>query len=364
MAYFSKYLNYFLRDISNRVKWGYFIFFVTNKCNSKCKHCFYWKNLNSKSRELNLNEINEISKKTGGIEVLLLSGGEPFLRKDLFEIISLFIKNNKVKVVSIPTNAILTDKIIDITKKLAESYPKITFSINLSIDNLYSKNDIIRGVKGCFRKSIKALERLQKLKRINKNLEIVVNTTISNSNYKNIQNIIKFFKKFDITYHNFELLRGSPKEKNFNLPRIEEIKKIHAKAINAREYYINKNKSGNFLTNLFEKIYVLGIMKYSQTIKEKVLQKQDLPFICSAGKNIIVLEPEGDIRLCEQLPRIGNLRDYNYNIIDLLKSASAKKMIKTIKKCKCTHACFLNMSIARDKKSLIKVPYYFIKWKK
>ncbi|MFA5318151.1 MAG: radical SAM/SPASM domain-containing protein [Patescibacteria group bacterium] len=357
MAYYRKYLNYFLNKNLKKVKWGYVIFFVTNRCNSKCKHCFYWQELNS-GNELSINEIEKISSKFGQTQVLLLSGGEPFLRDDLFEIISLFIKNNGVKVVSIPTNGLLTNKITEITQKLSQAFPKITFSINPSIDALYEKNDDLRGVQGSFTRSIQTVKELEKIKKQRKNVEIVVNTTISNFNYRDIDDIIDFFKQFNITYHNFELLRGNPKEKSVLLPPLDEIKKIHLKAINIRNYYIKKN------SGLLEKIIVLGVVKYTQSLKEKFIKTGAQQIKCSAGKNVIVLEPNGDVRLCELHPSVGNLREYNYDIEELLKNEKAGRMFKIIEKCGCTHVCFINMSIANDKKSLFKIPYYFLKWKK
>lgn len=357
MKYYKKYLNFLVGKISGKIRWGYLIFFVTNRCNAKCRHCFYWKNLNKKD-ELSLEEIGKISKKLGTVQVLLLSGGEPLLRADLFEIISLFIKNNHTQVVSIPTNALLSSHIANVTERLAINFPEITFSINPSIDELFERNDEIRGIKGAFEKSIETLHEIEKLRKKYNNIELVINTTISAFNYREIDTIIDYFKGFDITYHNFELLRGSPKEKDMMLPPLEEIKKIHAKALRARNYYIDKGKSG-----FIEKISVLGITKYAQSIKEKVLDSGSLPFVCSAGKNIIVLEPNGEVKLCELLPSVGNLKEYNYDIEQLLKSEKAGRLFETIKECKCTHVCFINMSIANDKKTLLKVPFYYLKWK-
>jgi len=362
MVYYKKYLGYLKRKIFSEVRWGYVIFFVTNKCNSRCRHCFYWKDLN-KGGEMNLEEIEKITKNIGGVEVLLLSGGEPFLRKDLFEIISFFIKNNSAKVVSIPTNALDTKKIIGTTIRLLEQFPNVTFSINPSIDGLYEKNEEFRGIKNSFEKSIKTLKRLEKIKKKYKNLDIVINTTISNLNYKDIDEIIEFFKNFDITYHNFELLRGNPKEKSINLPSLSEIREIHPKIIRLRNFYINKNKKYSGFEKLLERTSVLGVTKYTQILKERVLDNKGFPFICSAGKNIFVLEPNGDLKLCELHPAVGNLRDYEYDVEKLLKNKRAKQMFEAVKKCRCTHICFLNMSIANDKKSLIKIPYYFLKWK-
>lgn len=359
MKYYEKYLQFFLGKISGNIRWGYLIFFVTGRCNAKCGHCFYWKNLNKKD-ELSLEEIGKISKKLGPVQVLLLSGGEPVLREELFEIVSLFIKNNDTKVVSIPTNALLPQKVANVAERLAASFPEITFSINPSIDELFERNDEIRGIKGAFDKSIGTLRELEKLRQKYNNIELVVNTTVSAFNYKDIDEIIEYFKQFDLTYHNFELLRGSPKEKNLTLPPLSEIKKIHLKAIRARNFYIERRQSG-----LLEKISVLGITKYTQTLKERVLNSGNLPFICSAGKNIIVLEPDGQVKLCELLPSVGNLKEHNYDIEDLLKNEKTKRQMAEIaNNCRCTHVCFINMSVANDRKTLFKVPYYFLKWKK
>jgi MoaA/NifB/PqqE/SkfB family radical SAM enzyme len=254
---------------------------------------------------------------------------------------------------------LLPDKIAKVVERLAASFPKITFSINPSIDALYEKNDEVRGIKGAFDRSIETIRELETLRKKYENIELVVNTTISAFNYRDIDNMIDYFKKYDLTYHNFELLRGSPKEKSLSLPPLNEIKKIHLKALKARNFYIDKRKSG-----FIEKLSVLGITKYSQTIKENVLDSRDLPFVCSAGKNIIVLEPNGDVKLCELLPSVGNLKEHSYDIEQLLSNNSTRQMSETVKTCKCTHVCFINMSIANDRKTLLKVPYYFFKWKK
>ncbi|MBI4698270.1 MAG: hypothetical protein HY758_05010 [Nitrospirae bacterium] len=172
--------------------------------------------------------------------------------------------------------------------------------------------------------------------------------------------MIEYFRQFNLTYHNFELLRGSPKEKNLTLPPLSEVKKIHSKAIRARNYYIERMKLG-----LLEKISVLGITKYTQSLKERVLDSGDFPFICSAGKNIIVLEPDGQVKLCELLPSVGNLKEYNYDIEVLLKNDRTKRQMAEIADhCRCTHVCFINMSVANDIKTPFKLPYYFLKWKK
>ena len=95
-------------------------FFVTGLCNLRCKMCFYLDNIEKarKKDELTLDEIRKISEKLKPFIWLLISGGEPFLRDDIFDICKTFYQNNNVKNITIPTNGLETEKIIEITDKL------------------------------------------------------------------------------------------------------------------------------------------------------------------------------------------------------------------------------------------------------
>ena len=98
-------------------------FFVTNKCNCACKHCFALKELNNPLRDdLTLDEIRQISFSMGNFIYLLIGGGEPFLRPDLPEIVRIFYENNNVLNVTIATNGSLTDTIIDCTKQILRNF--------------------------------------------------------------------------------------------------------------------------------------------------------------------------------------------------------------------------------------------------
>ncbi|MFA7088385.1 MAG: radical SAM protein, partial [Patescibacteria group bacterium] len=146
------------------------IFFVTSRCNSRCRHCFNWRNI-GKVVDLDLIEIEKRAKRLPHFDNLLLSGGEPFLRKDLADLINIFVRNNKIKTVSIPTNGLLTASIIDILEKIL-LIPNINaVNINFSLDGLNDIHDNIRGIEGNFvitMESIKAVSALrEKYPRLN-----------------------------------------------------------------------------------------------------------------------------------------------------------------------------------------------------
>ncbi|HUS51890.1 MAG TPA: radical SAM protein, partial [Candidatus Bathyarchaeia archaeon] len=140
------------------------IFYVTSQCNLRCEHCFYWQNLNKKDKELSLEEIEKISSSMGPLLWLSLTGGEPFLRSDLGKIVKIFVKNNQVRHLSIPTNGYLTERIVSETEKIVSQNPKTTFSISLSCDGPEKIHDLIRGKKGAFKRMVETAKELKSLK--------------------------------------------------------------------------------------------------------------------------------------------------------------------------------------------------------
>ena len=98
------------------------IFFVTNRCNAKCKHCFYWQSLNNNTDELSIKEIKQvILSLKNKIDTLLITGGEPLMRNDLYEIINLFNQINHTKKVHITTNGALTKKLFKLCEKILKT---------------------------------------------------------------------------------------------------------------------------------------------------------------------------------------------------------------------------------------------------
>ena len=55
-----------------------FIFFITSKCNLRCRHCFYAENLNKPDSELSIDEIEKISQNMNDLLWFSMTGGEPF----------------------------------------------------------------------------------------------------------------------------------------------------------------------------------------------------------------------------------------------------------------------------------------------
>ena len=83
--------------------------YMNSICNLTCEHCYYWRNLNQRD-DLTLEEFSRLSAELGGFENLNLSGGEPFIRSEFAEVCTLFIRNNGVRQIYVPTSGYFTER--------------------------------------------------------------------------------------------------------------------------------------------------------------------------------------------------------------------------------------------------------------
>ena len=159
---------------------------ITRACNLKCRQCDVWKK-NEPIYELNLDEWKCIISKLSswlGTFCLVITGGEPMLRRDIFELIQY---SNEMGIVTyMITNSMLIDK--NNAKKLIKSkLDKVT----ISIDGLAETHDYLRGIKGSFNKSIQAIKFINDFKRRYKsNLKLSINIAITKYNLHEIIDII------------------------------------------------------------------------------------------------------------------------------------------------------------------------------
>ncbi len=354
---FARYAIQLFKNAFVRNKLEFLIFFVTSNCNCLCSTCFYWRELN-KSSDLSVDEIKKISNSIGRFRTLLLSGGEPFLRDDLFEVCRPFIENNRISALTIPTNGILTEKIARFSERILKAYPDLILSISISIDGFRESHDSTRGVDGVFDKAIKTLNELLKLKNRYRGLEVIVNTVITNRSISQLENFMDFtFNNFDIDYHDFELLRGDYKDKNLYLPNLGEIKKIHNLIIRNRKRYLKRKH-----VNSLEYFAVISLLKMSQKLKERFLAKKRALYTCSAGRNIAVLNADGNVKLCELKPVVGNIKETNYDFPAVLKSKQANRLKMSIKEtnCSCTHVCFIKLTISSYFRTIFYLVYNYL----
>ena len=163
-------------------------FAITYKCHYKCQYCSAKFLCKPNKKEMTTEQILDMLKQADKLGIIhyQFTGGEPTLRgiDELCEIIKK--SNPKEHLISFVTNALYFNK-KDLTKLKKAGLD----TIQLSIESLNpEENDKIRGVKGNFKKTIKALRWSQELK-----LNICLSTVVTHQNIKNINNLLEFSKK-------------------------------------------------------------------------------------------------------------------------------------------------------------------------
>lgn len=321
------------------------VYYITNNCNSRCKHCFYWKNLNKSKNELNQEQIKKIAQSLKHpLDMLSITGGEPYMRKDITQICNIFYKYNKTKRINIATNGFLTDFIVKSTKQILKQNPKKRLTIFISLDGLEKTHDFMRGVKGAFKKAIETIIKLKKIK--NKNLSLFAATTICNQNYKELPKLIKFVKKLKII-HKFNILRDNSTVYNIDKKILHDFNPQSSILPKLNYLEICHNQIKKNAKTLSSKIEALKI-RYSIDM----LKTEKPTLNCLARFTNAVLFPEGEVSVCEPTKAFGNLKETNYNFERLWNLQKAKQMKAKLTNCFCLQSCNLLNSMKYDAKTI------------
>ncbi|PJE69315.1 hypothetical protein COU96_00395 [Candidatus Shapirobacteria bacterium CG10_big_fil_rev_8_21_14_0_10_38_14] len=332
------------------------ILYVTNRCNARCSHCFYWQEVaQGVKKELSLSQIEKIAKTLEDpLSTLSITGGEPFLRKDLGEICQLFYQFNRTRKINIVTNGFYAERIKGIVENILQKCP-VDLNIQVSLDGLQKTHDRIRRI-AIFDKAIETIRTLSELSKKFKNFQVTIQTTVTKQNLNELRKLGKFIqKKFPSVHHGFQFVRSATFDvyqidKNIlsglNPQAREPLLSVEEMETAFRDFgqFANKN---TLLLSSFIKAMNRGIIK---------VKKEEKPYVkCLAGKYDAVVWPDGKVSMCEFTKPFAKLTDYDFNFYELWKSEKADKMRQKIKSCFCTHTCnFLN-AMQFDKKVLLEV---------
>lgn len=133
-----------------------FVLAVTYNCNSRCRMCNIWKR-----EPLPILDVKEYAKLPNSIREVNITGGEPFLRLELVEIIKILIgKNPKVRII-ISSNGFATELIKKQMTEIVKIKPDI--GVGLSLDGIGEVHDQVRGIPGGFEKVMQTIKMLKQL---------------------------------------------------------------------------------------------------------------------------------------------------------------------------------------------------------
>lgn len=268
---------------------------ITNKCNKRCKHC-YQENYNGK--EFSIEELIEIANQY--IDLLKeynklnnqnikghinLTGGEPFVREDIFQLLDYFKKHQKLFDFAILTNGSLLDE--KVVCRLKEYNPK---SVQISLDGNKLTHNNIRG-KGSYEEVVKALKLLHKYK-----IKSIVSFTANNTNYKEFSEVVKIGRKYMAykVWTDRMVPIGCSNNSAVTTLSKEEV----------LDYIKIVGKEQKKLINRISKLKIGGERSL------QFLNGVSTSYNCSAGDGLIIILENGDVMPCRRLPIIaGNIKE-------------------------------------------------------
>lgn len=322
---------------------------ITYRCNSRCKTCNIWLIQKRIPREAELT-LEEWSKVLKSLERspfwITISGGEPFLREDLAEIVKMIDKYNKPKIINIATNGILwriiPQRVEEILSNISD---KTILVINFSLDGIGELHDWIRGVPGNYIFLKKAYEGVKRLKTKYHNLIVGIHTVISSWNVDAIPMIYHTVKKeFSPDQYIAEIAEERREMENFGsgiVPSMDKFAKIIDFLINQIEKDLKQNiwKGFAVITEAFRIEYYKFVRDLYLTGKQKLSSY--------AGYASAHISPIGDVWECAVYASfMGNLREYNYDFKKLWNSHRAWQVRKNVKRghlCPLANECYSNM---------------------
>ena len=314
-------------------------FDVTDRCQMKCVTCSKWKTVASDVMKSELSTedwkkiLTDLKNWLGEGLWFCFSGGEPFLRPDIFEIAE-HAHNLGFKVASM-TNGFsishLYEKIID------SKIESLNFSLNAINNPLI--HDESRGREGSYEKTLDAIFTLKKLRdEKHKELGLNIATIMMPDNLDEIIPLVEFVTKNKISGIMFQLMddkesfhgyfyQKSCKTSDYKMPKELrlEYKKMAKKAIEIIDRLVEMKLAGHSIYNSFEQ---LEAMKIFFNNPEDILQS----IKCDVGSTNYAIDPYGNVRLCFNMLPVGNVKE---NLPEEIwvneKSKKCREMTKTCK---------------------------------
>jgi len=305
---------------------------VTHRCNLKCLMCNIYK---TKIDELSLAELDPILRdlKTAGFEIIEITGGEPFMRSDLFEIFALLEQRGFRYTLN--TNGILLDA--HNCRKLG-TFPGI-LQIAVSIDSL--KPEVFARIRGRD-KLDQVLAGLDTLLKADIGKPIKINLTVNRFNYHEVPAILEFCRKHGIYLSVFPVNLGS----NFRHRGL------------ADSLLPDKNERDQ-MALLFHRLE--NLRKRGEILWEhSSFYRGAVDYIhanwvgpCDAGGLFFDLHADGKIAVCNDLPPFGDLKTEKF--LDCVQRLPGQRAM--INHCYQNHPCYYTCTYAISAIARHKVSY-------
>ncbi len=306
---------------------------VTYRCNARCSMCNRYKCPSRPDEEISIETI----KKLPDMYFTNITGGEPFIREDLKDIVRELYKKSQRIVIS--TNGFFTDRIVDLCKE----FPQV--GIRISIEGLEETNNKIRGLEDGYKRGYKTLETLVAMGM----KDVGFGMTVQDSNAQDLVPLYNISNELGMEFATASL------HNSFYFVEAKNI--IHDRLSVAQNFenLINKLLKSSSPKKWFRAYFNHGLINYIFG------QKRLLP--CDMSFDTFFIDPYGDVMPCngtKDKEVMGNLNEQTWE--ELWNSAQANKVRAKVRCCE--RNCWMIGSVSPAMHKYIWVPFLWVLWHK
>ena len=326
----------------------YLIVFVTSRCDARCRHCFYWRELNHVPNELTVDEYDRLARAAGPTFQVTLTGGSPELRSDLPAIAMRFHEHCR------PVNMTLcllgrhTEKVLRQVETILDECPNQRLTVGLSLDGLNAEHDNIRGCPGLFDRVRATFQGLGELKKRYSRLTLNAAVTISTLNQDSAERTARWaWDNLPIDGLKPILVRGTPADPTVVSETSREPYLRLVALDRARTAEAPRRRATVVSAMIAAKESV------ERELIEEIITTEAAPVGCSGGRETAIIFPDGKVAGCElRNDVLGYLRESELDLRRVWLSNAATQFRATaglLDVCKgCYHHCFLSPAMFRS----------------
>lgn len=246
---------------------------VTYRCNSRCTMCDIWKLKDT--AELELEYFKKLPPSLRDINV---SGGEPFLRQDIVELVRILHKTCPKARIVISTNGYLTDLIKEKMREILKYAPNV--GVGVSFDGIGEMHDKIRGIPGGFNLAIKTVKVLHEELGM-KNLRLAF--TVSKQNVEHLSKVYDLSRELGVQ---FTMALAQSSEFFFGGKQVEESPDVNI--LEEQFNHVIRNELKSWQPKRWVRAYFTKSL-----LNFAITGRQALP--SRAGKDFFFLDPFGNV---------------------------------------------------------------------
>ncbi len=338
-------------------------FSVTARCQSRCLTCHigecYQQELRYSRKDLTLDEIRKIFRSLGTVYFFNISGGEPFLRADLPQIVDLAVEYLEPAIIHIPTNALAPQRIENTCLQILENnrrrrYP-VPLTVKPSIDGIGKLHDTIRGVPGNFQKLEETIIRLKIVEEDYPEFHLELGTVISKYNIDHLKEIEDYVHSLGVQSYRNEI--AEERAEFFNKgDGITPSAEMYSRVLKRFSEQIKRHlKEKRAITKRME---ALRLVYYELAVE--ILRRKTQVIPCYGGISNLHLNFDGELWPCCVLAYdkpLGSLRESGYDVQKVIRSEQAREVLRFIKQrgCYCPLANQWYSNILLSPKMLLRV---------